>query len=414
MPLEPSAAFLLRREVFPPSADRQSLVHRFKEIFHLTDHELNTLFEEMPEFPVTFDEVGFRDAIDSLPPDLHPPSPSAGQAGMVEASRELVALAPTNPIELIIPDVVDRRARRALARYRAIALVGPPGTGKSQLVDRLVKEAQADPDAFGLMAPPQFQRYTAETDWTARTVVGGYFPQADGTLVFREGHLLRAIRANSWLVLDEMNRADLDRVLGPILTFLAGQDADLELSDLGGQGKPMGLAWGLKAESGVEENDKRRIYVAGKDWRIIGTYNSVDLGRVFSMGSALSRRWATVPVPPLPEDQLPAVLQQVAGLSDTVIDVLRQLYAEHLTVLPIGPAPFLDMARYVVDDEDESESTGAGPGAVSVSTRRTLQDAYILFMAPQLRRLDSERRAAFIKTLAGVLGADLETELTGG
>jgi hypothetical protein len=175
----------------------------------------------------------------------------------------------------------------------------------------------------------------------------------------------------------------------------------------------MWLAWGLTAESGAEEDDKRRLYAAGTDWRIIGTYNSVDLGRVFSMGSALSRRWATVPIAPLSDEQLPTVLRQVTGLSETVIEVLRQLYIQHLPILPIGPAPFLDMARYVVEEEEEGDSQGTAPGALSVATRQTLHDAYILFMAPQLRRLDPERRAEFNRGLAAILGPDIETELAG-
>lgn len=410
LPLEPAVAFLLRREVFPSSVGRSELVERFRNIFHLNDQELDDLFEPMPSFVLEFDAVGLAEGVDALPADLHPPSPSASQAAAVQASEHLVGLAPTDVASLVVTDIVWRRARRALARDRALALVGPPGTGKSRLVIKLIEDARRDPDLFGLSQPPEFDMYAAETDWTARSIVGGYFPQSDGLLVFQEGYLLMAVRRNRWLVLDEMNRADLDRVLGPVLTFLAGQHVDLGRTELSAGGRSMLLAWGNDPESRVVDDDQQRVYVAGTDWRIIGTYNNVDLGRVFSMGAALSRRWATVPVPPLPDEQLPNALR-TTGLSDNVVNVIRRVYALHLEILPLGPAPFVDMARFVAEADAAPPPAGAAPDAISVAILESLCDAYILHIGPQLRRLDPEKRQEFIDRLGTILGTDLADEL---
>jgi hypothetical protein len=210
-----------------------------------------------------------------------------------------------------------------------------------------------------------------------------------------------------------MNRADLDRILGPVLSFLADQEVDLGRTELTPDGKPMLLAWTTDPDSGVVEDEDKVVYVAGTDWRIIGTYNSVDVGRVFSMGSALSRRWATVPVPPLVADHVVTVLESIKGLPYGVAQLIQRIYEEHLKVLPLGVAPFVDMARYVAEEQSSAPPAGAAPDAVSPGAREHLGDAYVLYLAPQLRRLDPERRESFLDSLGAILGKELTDELRG-
>ena len=65
-----------------------------------------------------------------------------------------------------------------------------------------------------------------------------------------------------------------------------------------------------------ESGDKERgllgsiAYLAGKDWRLLGTYNALDAQRVFRFGSALGRRFARVPVPAIDTATFAAVLEQ--------------------------------------------------------------------------------------------------------
>lgn len=412
IPLEPAAAFLLRREGFTPQPDRQELVDRLRELFNLSESELEALFEPVPGFALGFDSVGFLESLSSLPPDLHPPPPEKGHATSSTTASDVAPVKPVDTSDLVVSTVLLRRSRRALLTSQAIAFVGPPGTGKSRLIVKLIEEARADPASFELSAAPEYELYAAEADWTGRTLVGGYFPQPDGVLRFQEGYLLRALRRNRWLVIDEMNRADLDRVMGPVLTLLAGQHVDLGMSELSASGIPMLLAWGAEPESGVVEEQGQRIYVAGTDWRVLGTYNSVDLGRVFSMGAALSRRWATVPVPPLGEDDIGQLLE-ARGFPAGVVALIRHLYALHLRYLPLGPAPFLDAVSFAASTPMEV-GPGAAPEAVSPETMDLLRDAYVLYFAPQLRRMDPEHRDAFMSELGALLGDALAEELRRG
>ncbi len=60
----------------------------------------------------------------------------------------------------------------------------------------------------------------ARREWTFEKLVLGD-TVVDGEIVSVEGELLQAVRADEWLVLDETNRADMDRVLGGVLTWLS-------------------------------------------------------------------------------------------------------------------------------------------------------------------------------------------------
>jgi MoxR-like ATPase len=240
-------------------------------------------------------------------------------------------------------------------------------------------------------------------------LIGGYYPQGDGQLVFKEGYLLQAIRNNQIFWLEEMNRADLDRVLGPILTFLAGQPVDLGVTHLGDEtadnpAKQMTLMWVKGEKSEVKEDERQRIYCVGSDWRIIGTYNNVDRGRVFPMGSALLRRWAVVPVTPIDSASFRTLLDKLS-VRGPVAEILKAAYELHLGALAIGPAPFLDMGRYVTDEAEKSTEA-----AVTTEERQLLEDAYVLYMGQQLSRLDPERREDFFKALGGIFGPNLSAE----
>jgi 5-methylcytosine-specific restriction protein B len=98
-----------------------------------------------------------------------------------------------------------------LEQRRFVVLQGPPGTGKSRIAEEMLRETYS-----GNGAIIQFHPSTTYEDFVA-----GISPDvADSSLRFktRAGHLVDvASKANqepALLVIDEMNRADLGRVLG--------------------------------------------------------------------------------------------------------------------------------------------------------------------------------------------------------
>lgn len=404
LPLEACAAFFMRNEAFDDNATSDTVVERFLATFHITKAERAALFENSGSFLVELSKDQFVNALASLPPALQPPAATAAHSATARASVELVPLIKEGEAELVLEEAVRRRARLALSNSRAVALAGPPGTAKSALWDELLAEAGGNPSTLGLGRPPKFLRVTAEVDWTARTIIGGHYPDEDGRLVFRKGFLLQAIENDQILWIDELNRADLDRVLGPVFTFLAGQSVDLGPTEYGPGAKQMILAWSDTPESGSKEDAAQRVYFAGRDWRLIATYNNVDRGRVFPMGSALTRRWAIVPVQPIGHENARTVLETLCRTP--VADLLSKAYEVHLRYLAIGLAPFVEIARYV------SSAAENGTSAIpSLGEQQAITDGYVLYMGQQLARLDPEQREEFFGELAGILGPGLTDEL---
>ena len=123
--------------------------------------------------------------------------------------------------DLELPASLVAELVAAVNAGRHIVLVGAPGTGKTSLALNLARAAAR----AGLCAGPLLT--TATADWTTFDTVGGLVPAQDGTLRFAEGVALRALRENRWLVLDELNRADIDKAFGPLLTVLSGGPVDL-------------------------------------------------------------------------------------------------------------------------------------------------------------------------------------------
>ena len=258
-------------------------------------------------------------------------------------------------VELQLSGRVERMVEVAIASSRAVLLVGPPGTGKTEILEQVVDRIDRDPARFGFTSEGVDAAWvTPEEEWTFEKLVLGETVD-DGEIVSVEGDLLQAIRRNQWLVLDETNRADMDRVLGGVLTWLSGKKVRVGAQKRSGEPVvPVYLEWTDQAESQVRVIDTPPSveYAAGSEWRVLGTYNAVDAQRVFRMGQALSRRFKHVPVPPASATDFERL---IAGhVSDESLlgwftERVTRLYAAHLGVpdAQIGPGLLVDVPAYV-------------------------------------------------------------------
>jgi 5-methylcytosine-specific restriction enzyme B len=201
---------------------------------------------------------------------------------------------------LLLPDsdVLLERAVTALLTGHLI-LEGPPGTGKSTLAAVLA-------EAFGCGHTVE----TATADWSTYDVIGGLQPAPGGSepevLKPWLGHVPRAaircadaIAQNEddpaaepdqahWLVIDEFNRADIDKAIGPLYTVLGGGGSD--------ERRRLPLWFGDSAET-------RECWIPDR-FRIVGTLNSVDTAYVFTLSQGLQRRFQFVHVGVPAETQL--------------------------------------------------------------------------------------------------------------
>jgi AAA domain (dynein-related subfamily) len=350
------------------------------------------VFRLLPHFPAVgakHVEPGYRDGASPVAPPVPAPPP------LVPSSSSLV-----------LDPRIKRMLRLAIAGSKAVMLVGPPGTGKTTLVDEVMSEVTVNPAVYGVMAPPPggLTVTTPEESWSARELVGGETVDDDGRLRFRAGHVLEAIRDGQWLLLDEANRADMDKIFGGLLTFLSHKAVVLGRAGTRPDAPAVRLEWRAEPDNEVVGYERLTTgdptggpirFRAGTDWRLLGTYNALDAQRVFRFGQALGRRFQRVPVPPITPAQFTDALQpQLALLPDTVDAdevqrVLVGLYSAHLDgPLALGPAVLLGAPAYVRNgllllDTDVPDHTRLAPVVGEL-----IAEAYLLGAGTALARLE--------------------------
>ena len=223
---------------------------------------------------------------------------------------------------LLFSGAVLRRIRDLLNDKRQIILQGPPGTGKTYVARELATHLAGSPDRVTLV---QFHPSYAYEDF-----VQGYRPNlidAQPGFELREGPLLKAahIAGNTpnqdhFLIIDEINRGNLAKVLGELYFLLEYRDEEIRLqySD-----KPFSLP----------EN----LY-------IIGTMNTADRS-IALVDLALRRRFHFVefhpdrpPVQGLLERWLKRNAPDMAWVADVVGRTNERLDDRHAA---IGPSYFM-------------------------------------------------------------------------
>ena len=299
---------------------------------------------------------------------------------------------------LRLPPGVVASLVAALNSGKHVVLTGAPGTAKTRLAQIVAGEAQKAGQCRGHVLA------TATADWSTFETVGGYRPQKDTSLAFEPGLFLEAIRDRRWLVLDEMNRANTDRALGPLFTVLSGQSVTLPAEQ---HGRPVRIRGADRSSAEIDESAGFTDYVVDPSWRIVATTNVLDRALLFDLSYALMRRFAFVEVACPPEDDYRELVRDtVADLDIGLRNRTEEIVGRLLPVLglrPLGPALFMDAAGFVAAYlRDRPEA----------ADREVLLSAFFAYLLPQFEGATLDEAATLLSTLAVAAGSAARREIT--
>jgi MoxR-like ATPase len=335
---------------------------------------------------------------------LRLPTPERFEEGLKRIAERLI----------VRRDIVEQLVANLVAG-KYVILVGPTGCGKTALA-RLVSEVFFDIEPYTV---------TATADWTSYEVIGGIFPvvreTADGRQVqefaVRRGCLYEAVLRNwetdqadglpdgdraprrqvraagagavlgTWLVIDELNRADVDKAFGDLL--MAAEYGELR----------------VPAITPARPGEATRTVPIPKHFRIVATMSSFDRHYLFKLSDAVKRRFAFVEVG-VPDDPVAERVKVV----ERVVEALRERELD-ADAEAVGQAAetlydFLGMVRVfravgVAQAIAVLEYAAVRAALSGLRPEGYLEEALLAHVLPQLEGLASQHLACLRAWAAG-------------
>jgi MoxR-like ATPase len=270
-----------------------------------------------------------------------------------------------------------------------VMFYGPPGTGKTTLARWLA----------GVLNGRNWTLITGSADWSSQDIIGGYQPMAGGTVKFFPGVLLRDF--DRPLIIDELNRCDIDKVIGPLFTVLSGQSTTLPYRlDAGDADSPQyTILPTAKADAAEHE------YAPGAAWRLIATINSIDKASLYQMSYALSRRfaWIYVDAPSDTAGFIQDYLEKVKGLEAHTITKpppLASIWDAVNAVRLIGAAPVIDAIKAIEQLVPGADLLATPAGEAQIA----YLDTFDLFFLPLLDGVLQHEAESIAMGVIGALG----------
>ena len=319
----------------------------------------------------------------------------AGDTGGL-ANGEPLKLTPFDDLIGIDPSVYRQIEAAVNSGKQHLMFYGPPGTGKTTLARRLA----------GVLNGQKWALITGSADWSSQDIIGGYQPIEGGSVKFYPGVLLRNF--DRPLIIDELNRCDIDKVIGPLFTVLSGQATTLPYrTKVADEDSPQYMIlpeW--------KETPAPHEFAPGTAWRLIATINSIDKASLYQMSYALSRRfgWIYVDAPTDTKAFVQTYVEKFMGNDVPNIGgtpPLAAIWTAVNGVRAIGPAPIIDALKSIRVMVPTADLLGEPVGDL----KTTYLDAFDLFFLPMLDgilRHEAEEIAAAVTSALGLQPESVE------
>jgi MoxR-like ATPase len=281
--------------------------------------------------------------------------------------------------KILIRDEKLEEIIAALVMGKSVLLTGAVGTGKTHLAKILPQIAWKEYGGYYSMV------YTGTSDWTTQNVIGGIIPKVDSdkkiTYEIQKGCVSNTVSKNwkeetsssnerkpfearniedelqkfkgVWLVIDEFNRANIDKAFGQMFTALEYKEMQIPT---------------------IDPDEPFEELIIPEDYRIIGTLNTADKHYLHSLSDALKRRFSIIEIPipeyPQKDEELYFVVSKATekldidvsqilsdgkftrgkGDADTesIIDTLYTLMSFIREIKPLGTALLISMLRFMI------------------------------------------------------------------
>jgi MoxR-like ATPase len=288
----------------------------------------------------------------------------------------------------IRPEVYDQIRNALKSGKRHLMFYGPPGTGKTSLAELVAGHLHNS-----------HRMVTGSSDWSSQDIIGGYQPAGEGSIRFTKGILLEHF--DKPLIIDELNRCDIDRVLGPLFTVLSGQPTTLPyLRNPADESSPRFVI--LPA---AKPNAAEHEFAPTQNWRLLATINSIDKASLYQMSYALTRRFAWILVD-APED-LNRFVHEFSALKGYWSDQpaegaqspVAAMWSAINDVRPMGAAPFIDVMAYCKAAAPDFDFFVSAEG----ERRSIYLNAFRVFILPMLDGIAHEQANRIAVNIANVL-----------